>query len=416
MEVLKIDNEIKNQVNDLLLGGMAACKPAASELEQLLAKAKNEKKKLRVKLGVDPTNPDLHLGHTVCLHALRKFQQFGHTPVLILGGFTATVGDPSGRNEARPPLTYKEVENNSKTYMEQVGKILDLKQIEVYSNYEWFSKFTLSKLLELAHIVTVNQLIAKEAFGTRIDDGKPLYMHEIMYPLLQGYDSVQIKADIELGGIDQTYNVLFGRHVQKYFNQKEQLAIFYPLLIGLDGSKKMSKSFNNYIALNDSPEEIYGKVMSLPDELIMHYFNLVTSFSLTEIASLQEQLERYKNSAATSTDKTAKDLKMELARNLVSVLHGNDKALKAEQGFISQFQENKIPEVMDEYPIKDSVKITDLMFLAKLVASKTEAKKLIQGGGVKLKSEKISDPNFVVTVDFKGSVLQIGKRKFIRII
>ena len=378
----------------------------STELQKLYSKAADEKRPLRVKLGIDPTSTDLHLGHTVCLHLLRRFQQHGHKPVLIIGGFTAMVGDPSGRNEARPPLTYEQVQENAKTYLEQVGKILDLRNVEVINNYDWLSKISSVEFIKLAHLVTVNQLIGKEAFGTRIENSEPLYLHEVLYPILQGYDSYVVKADIEIGGIDQTFNVLFGRHVQKHFNQKEQLVILLPLLIGLDGKKKMSKSFNNYIALKDSSDEVFGKAMSIPDELILSYFN-VTSTTVEELNNFKKDLESGKN---------PRDIKMELAYSLVKLLYNVNNAENAKDNFIKQFQKNEIPENLDEYKLNESLKITDLMFQAKLTPSKSDAKRLIEGGGVKLKSEKIDDPNFVVTADYKNSVLQIGKRKFVKIV
>ena len=377
-----------------------------NELAKLLDSAKKEKKQLRIKLGIDPTSTDLHLGHTVCLHMLRKFQVYEHKPVLIIGGFTAMVGDPSGRNEARPPLTYEQVQENAKTYLEQVGKILDFKNVEVVNNYDWLSKISSVEFVKLAHLVTVNQLIGKEAFGERIKKGDPLYLHEVLYPILQGYDSVYVRADVEIGGIDQTFNVLFGRHVQKHFNQKEQLVILLPLLIGLDGTKKMSKSFNNYIALKDSSDEVFGKAMSIPDELILSYFN-VTNTTVEEIFNLKKDLESGKN---------PRDIKMELAYRLVKLLYNVNEAENAKTNFTNQFQKNEIPENLDEYKLDEPLKITDLMYVSKLVSSKGEAKRLIEGGGVKLKSEKIDDPNFLVTPAYKNSVLQIGKRKFIRII
>ena len=377
-----------------------------SELEKLYSKAASEKRPLRIKLGIDPTSTDLHLGHTVCLHMLRRFQQHGHKPILIIGGFTAMVGDPSGRNEARPPLTYEQVQENAKTYLEQVEKILDLKNVEVVNNYDWLSKITSSEFIKLAHLVTVNQLIGKEAFGTRVENGEPLYLHEVLYPILQGYDSYFVKADVEIGGTDQTFNVLFGRHVQKYFNQNPQLVILNPLLIGLDGKRKMSKSFNNYIALKDSPNDIFGKSMSIPDELILSYFN-VTDTSSEEIVNFSKDLKSGKN---------PRDVKMELAYRLVKLLYSASEAESAKANFIKQFQQNEIPENLDEYKLNEPLKITDLMYLSKLTTSKAEAKRLIEGGGVRLKSEKIDDPNFLVTVDYKNSVLQIGKRKFIKII
>ena len=377
-----------------------------SELQKLYSKAAGEKRPLRVKLGIDPTSTDLHLGHTVCLHLLRRFQQHGHKPVLIIGGFTAMVGDPSGRNEARPPLTHEQVQENAKTYLEQVGKILDLNNVEVVNNYDWLSKISATEFIKLAHLITINQLIGKEAFGTRIENGEPLYLHEVLYPILQGYDSYFVKADIEIGGTDQTFNVLFGRHVQKYFGQEPQLVILNPLLVGLDGKRKMSKSFNNYIALKDSPSEIFGKAMSIPDELILSYFN-ITDTSAEEMSNFKKDLSGGKN---------PRDVKMELAYRLVKFLYGEQKAADAKDGFVKQFQKSEIPENLDEYKLNESLKITDLMFQTKLAPSKSEAKRLIEGGGVKLKSEKIDDPNFLVTADYKNSVLQIGKRKFVRIV
>src|SRR3989338_8060395 len=325
-----------------------------SELQKLYSKAAGEKRQLRVKLGIDPTSTDLHLGHTVCLHLLRRFQQHGHKPVLIIGGFTAMVGDPSGRNEARPPLTYEQVQENAKTYLEQVGKILDLKNIEVVNNYDWLSKISSADFIKLAHLVTVNQLIGKEAFGARIENKEPLYLHEVLYPVLQGYDSYFVKADIEIGGTDQTFNVLFGRDVQKYFNQVPQLVILNPLLIGLDGKRKMSKSFNNYIALQDSPDEIFGKAMSIPDDLIIHYFSLVTDVSIEEMTNFRKELESGKN---------PRDVKMELAHRLVKSLYNTSNAEEAKGNFVKQFQKNEIPENIDEYKLNELLKITDLMYL-----------------------------------------------------
>lgn len=399
-----------NISNKFIVSGEVQYLPGGfNELVKLVEDFDSKKKKLRVKLGIDPTSTDLHLGHTVCLQYLRRFQELGHMPVLIIGGFTAMVGDPSGRNEARPPLTYEQVQANAETYLSQVSKILDTSpsKLEVVNNYDWLGKLSSTEILKLAHLVTVNQLTGKEAFGNRLDKGEPLYLHEVLYPILQGYDSVSIKADIELGGIDQTYNVLFGRHLQKHFNQKEQLAIFLPLLIGLDGSKKMSKSFGNYISLNDPPNEVFGKTMSLPDELIIHYFKLVTDLSTDEIKNHENELKDGKN---------PRDIKMELAQKLVSQLHSKEDALSAKDNFIKQFQKNELPDDMEEFSLKEPMKVTDLMLVAKLVPSKGEGKRLIDGGGVKLGSVKVEDPNLLITNDHKNTVLQIGKRKFVKII
>ena len=325
-----------------------------NELAKLYQKAEEEKRQLKIKLGIDPTSTELHIGHTVCLHMLRRFQEHGHKAVLIVGGFTAMVGDPSGRNEARPSLTYDEVQKNAETYLKQVSKILDTKdpkKFEVHNNYDWLSKISSTELIRLAHIVTVNQLIGKEAFGNRIEKGEPLYLHEVLYPILQGYDSVQIKADVEIGGSDQTFNVLFGRQVQKYFNQEPQLVILNPLLIGLDGIKKMSKTFNNYIALNDIPSEVFGKAMSIPDNLILSYFN-VTNTSVDEITKFKTDLESGKN---------PRDIKMELAFGLVKELHNISDAQIAKENFIKQFQKNELPDSVLEFRLNESLKVIDLM-------------------------------------------------------
>lgn len=378
-----------------------------NELAKLFCEADKEKKKLRIKLGIDPTNTDLHLGHTVCLHILRKFQELGHLPVLIIGGFTAQVGDPSGRNEARPPLTLEEVKENAKTYIRQISKIIDVDKIEITNNYDWLSKLNSADIIKLSHLITVNRLIAKEAFGNRLQEGQPLFLHEVLYPILQGYDSQVVKADIEIGGTDQTFNVLFGRDVQRFYKQKEQIVMLFPLLIGLDGTKKMSKSFKNYIALNDPPNEIFGKTMSIHDELIIHYFKLVSNLPQKEIIILEKELKEGKN---------PRDIKIKLAHNLVLLLYGKESANSAEETFIKQFKLNEIPESIEEYELKEPLKIVDLMYLSKLVSSKSEAKRLIENGGVKLKSNKISDPNLLITKNEKNAVLQVGKRKFVKII
>ena len=406
---ISIPQEYLSQANQFVSTGVQILPGGVQELASLLAFANKEKRKLIVKLGIDPTNTDLHLGHTVCLHVLRKFKEFGHKPILIIGGFTASVGDPSGRNEARPPLSFEEIQDNSRTYLEQVKKIIDLniENGEVVNNYDWLSKITLSELIKLAHLVTVNQLIGKEAFGNRISSGEPLYLHEVLYPILQGYDSVAIKADIEIGGIDQTYNVLFGRHIQKHFNQKEQMAIFMPLLIGLDGTKKMSKSFNNYIALKDSSSEVFGKTMSIPDELIMPYFRLVTDLN-------QEEVDKYE--IALKKGENPRNIKLKLAYSLVRQLYDKTTANESEETFIKQFQRNEVPNDINEFSFKEPLKVVDLMYLANLVPSKAEAKRLIQGGGVKFKSTRVDDPNLLITEKDKNSVLQIGKRKFVKII
>lgn len=403
-------NEYQEKVKELLMPGFNEKQiflpGGLEELARLYQKSDKERKPLRVKLGIDPTSCDLHLGHTVCLHMLKRFQKHGHKPVLIIGGFTAMVGDPSGRSEARIPLTFEEVKKNQATYLLQVRKILDIEKMEVRNNYDWLSKLSSKELIELSHIVTVNKLISKEAFGLRVEKGDPLYLHEVLYPILQGYDSVAVDADIEIGGTDQMFNLLFGRDVQKYFNKEPQFVILNPLLVGLDGKRKMSKTFNNYVALNDPPGEIFGKTMSIPDDLILGYLNLTdTSY---------EEIEDFKKKLASGFN--PRDLKLELASRLVKLLYNNKDAIEAKENFIKQFQKKEFPNDIAEYCLEKPMKVTDLMLRSNLVPSKAEAKRLIKGGGVKLMSDRVNDPNYLITEAHRNLVLQVGSRKFIKIV
>lgn len=404
---------MKSQVEDLakeLSRGVEDIKPNGQKgLVELLKKVAEEKRPLRIKLGIDPTSTDLHLGHMVCIQKLKQFQEAGHQVVLVIGGFTAQVGDPSGRNEARPPLTKEEVEINAKTYIDQVAKVLDMSKIEIVNNADWFDKFTMVDMLKLAGQVTINQMIAKEAFGKRLDDGLPLYMHETYYPLLQGYDSVEIRADIELGGTDQTFNLLVGRDLQKAYGQPQQMAMTMPLLVGLDGQKKMSKTSNNFIALTDEPSEMFGKTMSIPDELIPNYYLLAANASSEEA----EQIEKQLKDAAVNP----RDLKVELAKRIVAIYYSETDANAAEEGFIKQFKEHKIPDDIPEFKLDSTITLADLMVQSKLCASKGEAKRLIAGGGVKLDGEKLDDFQEEISLNGSGEkVLQVGKRKFIKLV
>ena len=374
--------------------------------EALVSKLKLNRP-LRVKLGIDPTSPDLHLGHTVCLQLLRRFQDLGHIPVLIIGGFTAQLGDPTGRNEARPPLTPEQVETNSQTYLDQVRKILDMNKTEIVNNNDWFKNFALDKVLKLFSTVTVNQLIAKEAFGERLDKGFPLYMHEIVYPILQGYDSVEIKADIEIGGQDQRFNVLAGRDLQKYHSQDAQIVMLAPLLVGLDGKKKMSKSVGNYIGISEDPKDIYGKTMSLPDALLLDWYSLVLSLPSNEFESIKKRLNEGEN---------PRDLKMQLAREIIKLYYSEEAAQSAEQDFISKFQKREIPTEIPEFSdFDDETSLAQILFATNMTSSVSEAKRKIKEGAVKIDGEK------VISLELKGSelkddsVIQLGKRNFIKI-
>lgn len=388
-----------------LMNGVVELKPGGAEaLKALLEKASIEKRPLRVKLGIDPTSSDLHLGHMVCIQKLKQFQEAGHLPVLIIGGYTAQVGDPSGRNEMRPPLSAKDVAGYAKTYLEQVSRVLDLDKVEVVNNADWFDKYTMTDMVKLASKVTVNQMIAKDAFGKRLEEGNPLYAHEILYPLLQGQDSVEIKADIELGGTDQLFNLMVGRDLQKANEQKPQLCMCMPLLIGLDGVKKMSKTSGNFIALNDSPKEMFGKSMSIPDELILHYFTLATRSSPQELATIKSRLESGEN---------PRHIKDELAQAIVTIYYSAEQAKQESGNFAKQFAQKEIPDDIPEFALNGSNILVDIMVAAGLCDSKGEAKRLVAGGGVKLDGKKLSDPQAEIKAS-SGAVLQAGKRKFVR--
>ena len=392
-----------------LTSGVVDIKPGGNEaLKKLLEKAKEEGRQLRVKLGIDPTSSDLHLGHMVCIQKLKQFQDAGHLPVLLIGGYTAQVGDPSGRNEARPPLTKEEVQMHAQTYLDQVSRVLDLDKAEVVNNADWFEKFTMTDMVKLAGKFTINQMIAKEAFGKRLDEGNPLYMHEIMYPVLQGYDSYEIKADIELGGTDQTFNLMVGRDIQRAHEQAAQLCMTMPLLVGLDGSKKMSKSSKNYIALNDSANDMFGKVMSIPDELIVDYFTLAARATQEEIADVKSKLESGEN---------PRNVKVLLGKKIVEIYYDAAAAEEAEQAFVNQFKKKEIPDDIPELALDTEAEISSLVLDAKLCASKGEFKRLVAGGGVKLDGEKVADHTIKISLgDVDSKVLQIGKRKFLKLV
>ncbi|MDX1920081.1 MAG: tyrosine--tRNA ligase [Candidatus Caenarcaniphilales bacterium] len=394
---------IDEQADYLMSGGAELLPAGKKSLKEKLVKARDEKRPLRIKLGIDPTGSDLHLGHTVCLQVLRRFQNLGHQPVLLIGGFTAQLGDPTGRNEARPPLTEEEVKKNSESFLAQISKVIDLEKVEVVNNADWLKKLDLGEILKLASTTTINQLVGKEAFGERLDQGHPLYVHEIFYPILQGYDSVAIKADIEIGGTDQRFNVLAGRDLQKHFGQDPQIVLLMPLLIGLDGKKKMSKTADNYIALHDSPKEMFGKTMSLPDEQLINWWELLTDSSIEETQELKNKLKSGAN---------PRDLKMQLARKIIEFYYTPQEALKAQEDFITKFQKKELPDEIPEFKLKENQNIIDILFEAGLVESKGEARRLIAGQGVKVNSEKA-----VLETPLKiNDVIQVGKRKFVKLV
>jgi len=383
------------------------------ELVEKLLVARREKRPLRVKLGVDPTASELHLGHLIPVLKLQQFQQLGHQAVLIIGDYTATLGDPTGRNKARPPLSHEEVLENAKGYTQQLFRFLDPQRTEVVYNGSWFSKMRFHDVIKLLSHMTVARMLEREDFQMRYRGGFPIGLHEMVYPLMQGYDSVQVRADIELGGIDQKFNILVGRDLQKEVGQPPQVGVCSPILLGLDGKEKMSKSLGNYIALNDPAEEMYGKTMSIPDELMLQYYELITTVSLQELAELRRGL----------ADGTLhpRDAKRRLAREIVRRFYGDEAALAAEDHFDRVHKEREIPEDIPEVVLKPGdlkdgrIWIAHLLVRAGLASSNSEARRLVGQGGVRLNGEVVGDPELDWQVH-SGAVVQVGKRRFARVV
>ena len=380
-----------------------------NELAIKLQHAADTNTPLRIKLGMDPTRPDLHLGHTVVMRKLKEFQKLGHKIVLLVGGATAMIGDPSGKSETRPALTKEQVEENAKTYFEQMSKVLDISDAEVVNNADWLHKMSFSELLQLAGKVTVAQMMTRDDFAKRYAEGKPIAIHEFFYPLMQAYDSVAIDADIELGGTDQRFNTLLGRDIQAAYGKKyPQLVMMLPLLEGTDGVVKMSKTYPEHcISLTDSAKDMFGKLMSIPDTLITRYYSLLTDVSQAELVKMDKDIE--------SNSINPRDIKMKLAHMITEEYHGKAGADKAQEEFINVVSNKGIPEDIESVKIEADINILDLLVNLKFVQSKGEAKRLIQGGGVKLDGEKISDMTLVVTPNM-DKVLQAGKRKFAKLV
>ena len=353
--------------------------------------------KLRVKLGLDPTAPDLHVGHLVVLDALRSFQDDGHVVVLIVGDYTALIGDPSGRSETRPILSREQIDANAQTYFDQIYLVLDRKRTEVHSNSEWLGAMAAGDVLRLMGKATLQQVLQREDFAERLKAGTPIGAHEILYPFNQAYDSVAIKADVEIGGTDQLFTPLFGREIQKAYGQEPQDVAVFPLLEGLDGSQKMSKSLGNYIGLTEPPAEVYGKTMSIPDSLIEKYLRLVSGLSGSDLERVLALKPR--------------DAKAALARQLVKRLHGDTAAAAAEADFDSRFRKREVPEEMDELAAEDPEDLVTTIVQAGFAKSRGDARRLIDQGGIRINGEKAG-----AEVKLKdGDVLQAGKRNFVRI-
>lgn len=401
-----MEQEVTRQLS-IIRRGAAEIIPE-EDLEKKVRHSLRTGRPLRVKLGLDPTAPDIHLGHTVVLHKLRQFQELGHQVIIIIGDFTGRIGDPTGRSETRRQLTEEEVKTNAETYKEQIFKILDPRRTEVVFNSSWLGKLTFSEVIELAAKVTVARMLEREDFSRRFQEGRPIGIHEFFYPLMQGYDSVVLRADVELGGTDQKFNLLMGRTLQKEYGQEPQVALMMPILPGLDGIQKMSKSLGNYIGINEPPQEMYGKTMSLPDELMLLYFELVTTLSLEELEDLRRRL------AAGMLH--PRDAKMYLAREIVKLYHGEAAALQAEANFRRVFQERELPEEMPEVEVeKARMWVPRLLVRCGLAPSTSEARRLILQGAVKLNGVKLEDPEADIEIS-PGDVLQVGRRKFVRLV
>ncbi len=384
--------------------GIAQLVPAAD-----LRKKLDRGAPLRAKLGVDPTAPDLHLGHAVPLRKLRQFQDLGHTVVLIIGDFTALIGDPSGRNSTRPPLTLAEIDANAQTYIDQAFKILDPEKTELRRNSEWLGKIDFEQILKLTSQFTVARILERDDFAKRYGEQRPISLHEFLYPVMQAYDSVEIQADIELGGTDQLFNLLAGRELMEKLGAEPQCCLTLPLLEGTDGVQKMSKSYGNYIGLTDEPAEMFGKVMSIPDELMVKYFRLCTALAVDEVDGIEAQL------AEGSVHPN--QVKRRLARDIVGLYHGEQAGAEAEDAFDRVFKEHKAPEDVTEVPVHfdDPVHLPALLHELGLVASSSEGRRMIDGGAVKIDGAQIEPRIYDVTrARVEEQVIQVGKRRFAR--
>jgi tyrosyl-tRNA synthetase len=376
------------------------------ELAQKLCEASKSGRQLRIKLGLDPTSPDIHLGHTVVLRKMRQFQDLGHKAVLIIGDYTARIGDPTGQNSTRPILSPEQIEQNAKTYFEQAGKILDTsaEKLEIRHNSEWLEKLTLMELIQIAAKKTVAQMLQRDTFKKRLQADVDVYTHEFLYPLMQGYDSVMIKSDVELGGTDQTFNNLVGRDIQKGYDQQPQIVITMPILVGLDGKEKMSKSKGNYIGVTDEPNDMFGKVMSISDEMMENYFTLLTDLPAEEISKLIDPDRSH-----------PKETKVLLGKTIVSQFYDEAAADSAAAEFDKVFAQGQLPDEIPEFILpSEPILVKQLLLTCELVSTGGEAKRMIKQSAVSIDGEKLTDPNAEITPK-DGAVIRVGKRKFAKL-
>ena len=376
--------------------------------ESDLKKKLDSGKQLVIKAGFDPTAPDLHLGHTVLLNKLRHFQDLGHRVVFLIGDFTGRIGDPSGTNKTRPTLDAKDLEENAKTYEKQVFKILKKDLTDVRFNSEWCEKLGADGLIRLAAKYNVARMLERDDFSKRFSENKSIAIHEFLYPLVQGYDSVALKADVELGGTDQKFNLLVGRELQRDYDQEPQVVITVPILEGLDGVKKMSKSLNNYVAIDEEPDEMFGKIMSISDDLMWRWFELLSFMSEEEINSLKKEMQDGKN---------PRDIKFILAEEIVDRFHKDVDGQKCKVSFLNIFQKGQIPENVDSVKVNidgESILLVNLLKETNMIASVSEGNRLIKQGGIKVNSEKVNDPKFEISINSEN-LYQVGKRRFLKI-
>ncbi len=399
----KIPN--KEEQIDLICRGVDEIIPI-DELNVKIEKSLKNGVPLNIKFGCDPSRPDLHLGHAVVLRKLRHFQDLGHQAILLIGDFTAMIGDPTGRNKTRPQITLKETKENALSYIDQASKILSSKNLKIVYNSDWLNSMSFSDVISLSSKYTVARMLERDDFTKRYKDGIPISVHEFLYPLAQGYDSVHLKADVELGGTDQKFNLLVGRDLQKEAGQSPQVIITTPILEGTDGVEKMSKSYDNYIGLTDSADDIYGKTLSIPDSLILKYFEFATDISNTRLQSIKNDLDENRSNP--------RDLKRELAREIVSIYYDKKIAVKAEEAFDALFIKKDEPKEMMEYVLLDDERLIDVMAKNQMVASNGEGKRMVKQGAVSIDKSKVDDVNFMLKKGIE-IVLKVGKRKFLRI-
>ena len=395
-----------NEQMDLIRRGAVEIIPE-DELVKKLERSLEEGKPLNIKLGCDPSRPDLHIGHSVVLRKLAQFQMLGHKAILIVGDFTGMIGDPSGRNATRPALTLEETKAHGESYFNQATKILDREKTKMVYNSEWLSKMSFEDVIKLASKYTVARMIERDDFEKRFKAEKPISIHEFLYPLAQAMDSVAIKSDVELGGTDQKFNLLVGRDIQREYGVEPQCILTMPLIVGTDGVEKMSKSYDNYIGISDSPKEMYGRTLSIPDDIIYLYYDLATDISKEELTEIKQQLD--------DPNVNPRDIKRRLARTFIAMYHSEEDAIKAEEEFDKVFIKKEVPDDIPELKLNDKeLSILDMILKVKFAPSKGEAKRLVSQGGVSINGEKVADINSIIQIE-NGMILKVGKRKFIKI-